>query len=293
MNKIMKFENSNIQIIEINNIWYFDLYSVGMALGQVVTAKGNTYPNKTRIDKNVKNAEIKPVLRNAKPYITEEQIYDLMLETRTDKCRTFRKWLTNEVLPTLRKTGKYEIPKAETKHYEYFDKTYNGEPVLTLVDVEHLIKIHTATLNCQLNNCYEEGKDYYHLTGHKLMKYKMENPKTVKTVKALKLVTRCGFTKICKAYGIQVEEPKCFENKAEQLMIDLDDKSPKSEDERILENIEKARNKTITVNVLLDAVDRLLELKKDPEYVNMGKVIYEHYIQSFKTVLGYFNIDIK
>jgi hypothetical protein len=35
-----------------------------MALGQIKEAKGNLYPRKERIDENLKNAEIKPVVRN-------------------------------------------------------------------------------------------------------------------------------------------------------------------------------------------------------------------------------------
>lgn len=138
MKKLMKFENSDIQMIQINGIWYFELYSIGMALGQFRIAKGKKYPAKDRIDKNAKNAEIKPVVRNAQPFITEEQLYDLMLETRTDKCRVFRKWLTNEVLPALNHEGTYTMkhePKTD-KTYEYFDKTYNGVPVLTSADME-------------------------------------------------------------------------------------------------------------------------------------------------------------
>lgn len=39
MEKLMKFENSNIKIIEVNGEWLFEVYSVGMALGYVVYGK--------------------------------------------------------------------------------------------------------------------------------------------------------------------------------------------------------------------------------------------------------------
>ena len=107
MNELMKFENTEVEIIDINREPYFEVYSVGMALGQVVTAKGTIYPNKERINNNLKNAEIQPVLRNAKLYISESQLYDLMLEMKTDKVKPFRKWLVTEVLPSIRKTGGY------------------------------------------------------------------------------------------------------------------------------------------------------------------------------------------
>ena len=217
MKKLMKFENSDIQMIQIEGIWYFELYSVGMALGQFRIAKGKKYPAKDRIDKNAKNAEIKPVVRNAQPFITEEQLYDLMLETRTDKCRVFRKWLTNEVLPALNHEGTYTMkhePKP-AKEYEYFDKTYNGEAVLTSSDVEYLTKINRTTIDWYLRTKCVNGKDYYYTTGDELKKYKTENPKVSRLLSALYLITREGFIKICRAYGVQIETPKCFEVKEE------------------------------------------------------------------------------
>lgn len=217
MKKLMKFENSDIQMIQINGIWYFELYSIGMALGQFRIAKGKKYPAKDRIDKNAKNAEIKPVVRNAQPFITEEQLYDLMLETRTDKCRVFRKWLTNEVLPALNHEGTYTMkhePKP-AKEYEYFDKTYNGVPVLTSADMEYLTKINHSTIDWNLRTKFISGKDFYYIFGNELKKYKKENPKASKMSSALYLVTREGFIKICRAYGVQIETPKCFEVKEE------------------------------------------------------------------------------
>lgn len=217
MKKLMKFENSDIQMIQINGIWYFELYSIGMALGQFRIAKGKKYPAKDRIDKNAKNAEIKPVVRNAQPFITEEQLYDLMLETRTDKCRVFRKWLTNEVLPALNHEGTYTMnhePKTD-KPYEYFDKTYNGAPVLTSADMEYLTKINHSTIDWNLRTKFISGKDFYYIFGNELKKYKKENPKASKMSSALYLVTREGFIKICRAYGVQIETPKCFEVKEE------------------------------------------------------------------------------
>lgn len=224
MKKLMKFENSDIQMIQINGIWYFELYSIGMALGQFRIAKGKKYPAKDRIDKNAKNAEIKPVVRNAQPFITEEQLYDLMLETRTDKCRVFRKWLTNEVLPALNHEGTYTMkhePKP-TKPYEYFDKTYNGVPVLTSADMEYLTKINHSTIDWNLRTKFISGKDFYYIFGNELKKYKKENPKASKMSSALYLVTREGFIKICRAYGVQIDTPKCFEVKEEPQKTQID-----------------------------------------------------------------------
>ena len=113
MNEMKIFEGNNVGIIVEDGEPLFEIYSTGMALGQVVTnAKGVRYPNKARIDNNLENAEITPCLRNANSYITESQLYDLMLEMKTDKVKPFRKWVTSEVLPSIRKHGAYMTPET-------------------------------------------------------------------------------------------------------------------------------------------------------------------------------------
>lgn len=111
-NKLMvlrkEFQGNNVDIIvDEKGELLFELYSTGMALGQVKVAKGKNYPHKQRIDKNIKNADISTVVRNAQQYLTENQLYDLMLEMKTDKVKPFRKWVTSDVLPNIRKHGGY------------------------------------------------------------------------------------------------------------------------------------------------------------------------------------------
>ena len=45
--------------------------------------------------------------------ITEPQLYFVMMRSRVKIAREFRQWICNEVLPSLRKTGSYEISKAK------------------------------------------------------------------------------------------------------------------------------------------------------------------------------------
>ena len=43
--------------------------------------------------------------------INESGLYALIFKSRKPAAKKFRKWVTNEVLPTLRKTGTYTIPQ--------------------------------------------------------------------------------------------------------------------------------------------------------------------------------------
>lgn len=123
MNDIKIFEQCEVQIIIQNDEPLFELYSTAMALGYVTTARGKEYPHKVRIEKVISNAEITPVVHNEQQYLTESQLYDFMLEARTDKCKPFRKWLTDEVVPSIRKNGCY-ITENATKEDIDFESLY-------------------------------------------------------------------------------------------------------------------------------------------------------------------------
>lgn len=116
MSELMRFEEQEVVIEVINGEPMFEIYSVGMALGYVKynTIKGVTYTQcrKDRVNKTLESAEISTLVHDGLIFITESQLYDFMLEARTDKCKAFRKWVTTEVLPQIRATGGY-IPIKE------------------------------------------------------------------------------------------------------------------------------------------------------------------------------------
>lgn len=149
-NEMRIFEGTQVYIIEKDGEPMFEVYSTGMALGQVkFNSVGTAYPRKDRIDENLKNAEIIPCVRNGHSYITEEQLYDLMLEMKTDKVKPFRKWVTSEVLPAIRKTGgKMETDKD---HIHYLIET---EPTISISKIVNLMKSYTTYHIWQLHQKY-------------------------------------------------------------------------------------------------------------------------------------------
>ena len=62
-------------------------------------------------------------------FITEPQLYFIMMRSRSDKAKPFRQWVVSEVLPSIRKTGRYEAPKA----------TPTAIPLKDLVEVTKLV----------------------------------------------------------------------------------------------------------------------------------------------------------
>lgn len=43
-------------------------------------------------------------------FVNEPALYQLIFTGRSEQARRFKKWVTHEVLPSIRKTGKYSLP---------------------------------------------------------------------------------------------------------------------------------------------------------------------------------------
>jgi prophage antirepressor-like protein len=129
--EIKIFENNNVKIIVRDEEPLFELYSTGKALGYSrwdgktynEFGEQKTYAYKSRIDKVISNAEITPVIIDNEKYLTESQLYDFLLEARTDSCKPFRRWVCDEVLPSIRKNKCY-ITESATQEEINFETLY-------------------------------------------------------------------------------------------------------------------------------------------------------------------------
>jgi prophage antirepressor-like protein len=66
------------------------------------------------LDEDEKGLSITDTLGGRQKMLTvsESGLYALVFKSRKPEAKTFRKWVTAEVLPALRQTGKYEVPKT-------------------------------------------------------------------------------------------------------------------------------------------------------------------------------------
>lgn len=46
--------------------------------------------------------------------VNEPGLYSLVLASRKPEAKAFKRWITHEVIPSIRKTGSYSVPQAET-----------------------------------------------------------------------------------------------------------------------------------------------------------------------------------
>lgn len=127
MNELKIFSNTEFGKLSVNNTddgIYFFLGEVCRCLGYTKQAKGNTYLRKDKIENICESLEIKGLSPSDNfetitldtdfdnTRITEDALYDLILESKAKNARKFRKWVTSEVLPQIRQTGGY-IPVDE------------------------------------------------------------------------------------------------------------------------------------------------------------------------------------
>ena len=129
--EIKVFENCDVKIIIQNDEPLFEIYSTGKALGysrwdgKTYTEQGEqkTFAYKSRIDNVIRNAEITPIDVDGSKYFNESQLYDFMLEANSKQCKPFRKWICNEVLPSIRQNGCY-ISETATQEDIDFESLY-------------------------------------------------------------------------------------------------------------------------------------------------------------------------
>ncbi len=148
-------------------------------------------------------------------FIPEADVYRLICHSKLPKAQEFEKWVFEDVVPKAVHGDNYE------QDYEYFDKTYRGQPVLSVCDISELMGIKRTTLDWYIRTKgFIKGKDYYRLEAKTLSEFKAENPRISKLVNCMNVVTKSGFNKLAKILGIKVENPTCFLETKSNLFLD-------------------------------------------------------------------------
>lgn len=126
-NNLKIFENpefGKIRTLEINNAVWFVGKDVAEALGYVDTAKALT-AHVDEEDKHLLKVGEMPTLKtsNYGAYIINESgLYSLVLASKLPTAKQFKRWVTAEVLPTIRKTGGYIDGSKELSDEEIMAK---------------------------------------------------------------------------------------------------------------------------------------------------------------------------
>lgn len=116
MNELKIFENpefGKIRTVAIDG----EPWLVGKDVALVLGYKNPQEAIRTHVDQEDKGVSeiLTPGGKQNLPIINESGLYSLVLSSKLPKAKQFRRWVTSEVLPALRKTGSYTMPEAEVR----------------------------------------------------------------------------------------------------------------------------------------------------------------------------------
>lgn len=131
MNKLQIFNNpefGEIRVIVEKGVEWFNASDICKALGYSNTAralelhvdKEDITKRYTTVNTGLADTEVEM------NYINESGLYSLIFGSELKKAKKFKKWITSEVLPAIRKTGKYEMKTNENKTLDQEIKLKNS-----------------------------------------------------------------------------------------------------------------------------------------------------------------------
>lgn len=140
VNEIMKFEfenNENLECIELDGNPLFNPFSVGKCLGIADKTVLNTLyqmddEDVAAIDESLTRLKGK---ESPRVWLKESGLYLFIFKSRKPEAKSFKKWVAREVLPSIRRTGSYELNTMVEKQLE---TTLHGVKILTGIEPEEL-----------------------------------------------------------------------------------------------------------------------------------------------------------
>lgn len=131
----------NLRIMDEDGVVWFIGKDVAQALGYNNQSKAIQQhvdeEDKKKIDiRASQNGRVENNLVSRAWLINESGLYSLILSSKLPAAKSFKRWVTSEVLPSIRKTGKYEfIPHGE-----------DDEPITDVTQLEFDQRIRIATI---------------------------------------------------------------------------------------------------------------------------------------------------
>lgn len=89
--------------------------------------------------------------------INESGLYSLILSSKMPKAKAFKRWVTSEVLPALRKNGVYETVKAQ-QHIEQLEAT--NERLTAAIQAVSTAKAELAEVTAMRDNFIKDRDDF-------------------------------------------------------------------------------------------------------------------------------------
>ena len=128
MQNTMIFENNQVEVFELNGQVLFNPYDVGRCLGisESTTRDNISLMNEKQVIKlknsNVDSIDFRKLHNTGENFLTESGVYKLIFKSRKPNAEKFQDWVTNEVLPSIRKNGGYILNQENLTQEEILAK---------------------------------------------------------------------------------------------------------------------------------------------------------------------------
>lgn len=109
--QIFKYQDSEVRTIEMNGEPWFVLKDVCKVLAMDVS-KIKQVSDRLDVDEKGRCSVPTPGGVQETWVINESGLYNVILRSDKPEAKPFRKWVTSEVLPTIRKHGAYMTPET-------------------------------------------------------------------------------------------------------------------------------------------------------------------------------------
>ena len=113
IDKVFRYEETDLSIIEHKDEVWFIGKTIAEILGYAIQHKAireHVDPEDKRKLSELGGPKTDPLTNNEKNtiYINESGLYSLILRSKLESAHIFKRWVTKDVLPSIRKTGRYE-----------------------------------------------------------------------------------------------------------------------------------------------------------------------------------------
>lgn len=109
-----------------------------------------------------------------------------------------------------KKSPEPEQLTIETSEYHYYDKFYNGLPVITIADFAHFTGFAKGSIRDFLVSNCNNGADFFLLVGEPLSQFKRQNPSVKSNIPEIYAITKSGAEKLIKHFNCYDKTPKIF-----------------------------------------------------------------------------------
>jgi len=122
MNNLMVFENHDVEVFEWNGQVLFNPKHVGDCLGIKNVNDNISKMNNKQVIKltnsKIGNPDFRKLHNTGENFLTESGVYKLIFKSKKKEAEKFQDWVTDEVLPQIRKTGLYQSQQNQINEFK-------------------------------------------------------------------------------------------------------------------------------------------------------------------------------